>query len=374
MSNQNSQVNVIACNKNGVNCKDIGDNLTAVFIEDNTGKVSTYIYDRSTNKYIANGDISTEQRTNVLTPGSGYELAIDGNNITVDYRPNSGNTSQYDSIGTTYEANIGSKHLSAVVVGGIVAALVVGGTVLVFTKNPPAAGSSALGTGNVIGGAEAASVIGSLLNRLGGFLVPFLFGQNKAEAISNSFGLAASTLAPVDPLIIDLDGDGIETTGLQNGIMMDHQSDGFAELSSWVDTDDGIIVHDKNNNGIIDNGNEIFGDYLKYLPIKDALNLSSLLKFKYFCWILSSSKSFMNKSSEKLIATSLSIFDIFSASSLNKSERLYKSSLNFGDRFPFFDKFPKISEKAFSFSSAELQLLNFLSISIKSFISKSFKI
>ena len=28
MSNQNSQVNVIACNKNGVNCKDIGDNYT----------------------------------------------------------------------------------------------------------------------------------------------------------------------------------------------------------------------------------------------------------------------------------------------------------------------------------------------------------
>lgn len=101
--------------------------------------------------------------------------------------------------------------------------------------------------------------------------------------MSNTIKLAEKTLAPVDPLIIDLDGDGIETTGLQNGFMMDHQSDGFAELSSWVDTDDGIIVHNKNNNGIIDNGNEILDDYLKYLPIKDALNLSSLLKFKYFC-------------------------------------------------------------------------------------------
>ena len=123
-------------------------------------------------------------------------------------------------------------------------------------------------------------------------LSPYEKNKIKAALMSNDFdsplnaikaviGLAASALAPVDPLIIDLDGDGIETTGLQNGIMMDHQSDGFAELSSWVDTDDGIIVHDKNNNGIIDNGNEILDDYLKYLPIKDALNLSSLLKFKY---------------------------------------------------------------------------------------------
>lgn len=101
--------------------------------------------------------------------------------------------------------------------------------------------------------------------------------------MSNTIKLAEKTLAPVDPLIIDLDGDGIETVSLDEGVFFDQSSDGFAELSSWVDTDDGIIVHDKNNNGIIDNGNEILDDYLKYLPIKDALNLSSLLKFKYFC-------------------------------------------------------------------------------------------
>ena len=100
------------------------------------------------------------------------------------------------------------------------------------------------------------------------------------NAIKAVFGLAASTLAPVDPLIIDLDGDGIETTGLQNGFMMDHQSDGFAELSSWVDTDDGIIVHDKNNNGIIDNGNEIFGDnYIKENGTKASSGFDALSDF-----------------------------------------------------------------------------------------------
>ena len=81
-------------------------------------------------------------------------------------------------------------------------------------------------------------------------------------------------------MILDLDGDGIETTGLQNGFMMDHQSDGFAELSSWVDTDDGIIVHDKNNNGIIDNGNEIFGDnYIKENGTKASSGFDALSDF-----------------------------------------------------------------------------------------------
>ena len=63
-----------------------------------------------------------------------------------------------------------------------------------------------------------------------------------------------------DPLIIDLDGNGIETTPLTDGMMMDHDKDGFKELSAWVGGNDGILAYDKNNNGVIDNGNELFGD------------------------------------------------------------------------------------------------------------------
>ena len=68
----------------------------------------------------------------------------------------------------------------------------------------------------------------------------------------------------VDPLIVDLDGNGIETTPLTDGMMIDHEGDGFKELSSWVGGNDGILAYDKNGNGIIDNGNELFGDnYIK---------------------------------------------------------------------------------------------------------------
>ncbi len=48
---------------------------------------------------------------------------------------------------------------------------------------------------------------------------------------------------PVDTLILDLDGDGIETTTLENRIYFDHETDWFAEKSSWAGSN--IIMFDK---------------------------------------------------------------------------------------------------------------------------------
>jgi hypothetical protein len=44
-----------------------------------------------------------------------------------------------------------------------------------------------------------------------------------------------------DPVLIDLNGDGIKTTSLNEGIYIDHESDGFAEKSAWVSSEDGIL-------------------------------------------------------------------------------------------------------------------------------------
>ncbi|MCG8709142.1 hypothetical protein JHU04_002376 [Brenneria sp. 4F2] len=60
------------------------------------------------------------------------------------------------------------------------------------------------------------------------------------------------------PLILDLDGDGVETA--DNGVFFDHDGNGFAEFSGWVGKDDGLLVLDKNANGQIDDGNELFGN------------------------------------------------------------------------------------------------------------------
>ena len=62
------------------------------------------------------------------------------------------------------------------------------------------------------------------------------------------------------PLIVDLDGDGVETTTIENGTHFDHDGNGFAEKSGWVGKDDGLLVRDINGNGEIDNGTELFGN------------------------------------------------------------------------------------------------------------------
>lgn len=63
-----------------------------------------------------------------------------------------------------------------------------------------------------------------------------------------------------DPLAVDLDHDGLETTGIQNGVMFDIDGDGEKERTSFIAGDDGMIVLDKNNNSKIDDVTELFGD------------------------------------------------------------------------------------------------------------------
>ena len=63
-----------------------------------------------------------------------------------------------------------------------------------------------------------------------------------------------------DPLVIDLNGDGVKGTSLDYSINFDLNSDGFKEATSWIDSNDAFIAIDKNANGIIDNGSELFGD------------------------------------------------------------------------------------------------------------------
>src|SRR6056297_2682870 len=64
----------------------------------------------------------------------------------------------------------------------------------------------------------------------------------------------------VDPLILDLDGDGIETISRASSRMhFDFDGDYFAEQSGWLSGDDGFLVSDDNSNGIIDDISEMFG-------------------------------------------------------------------------------------------------------------------
>ena len=78
-------------------------------------------------------------------------------------------------------------------------------------------------------------------------------------------GAAATVVPRLDPLVLDLDGDGIETTGSRDAVVLfDHDVDGVKTGTGWVKPDDGWLVLDRNGNGTIDSGRELFGvDTLK---------------------------------------------------------------------------------------------------------------
>jgi len=88
----------------------------------------------------------------------------------------------------------------------------------------------------------------------------------QALVISTFFTAAARWIQPVvggrDPLTFDLNGNGIETVPINsaNPILFDHTGSGMKVATGWVAPSDGFLVLDRNANGAIDNGTELFGD------------------------------------------------------------------------------------------------------------------
>lgn len=62
------------------------------------------------------------------------------------------------------------------------------------------------------------------------------------------------------PLAIDLNANGIQTLSSNSNIAFDFDSNKTPIQTGWLHPDDGFLVWDKNNDGVIDNGEELFGD------------------------------------------------------------------------------------------------------------------
>jgi Ca2+-binding RTX toxin-like protein len=65
----------------------------------------------------------------------------------------------------------------------------------------------------------------------------------------------------ISPIVLDLDGDGVETISIDRQVHFDHDGNSFAESTGWVGRDDGLLVYDRNGNGTVDTGAELFGSY-----------------------------------------------------------------------------------------------------------------
>ncbi len=62
----------------------------------------------------------------------------------------------------------------------------------------------------------------------------------------------------VAPIVLDLDGDGIEYINIsENNVLFDVDNDGELEKTAWVGEDDGLLVYDYDRDGLINKADEI---------------------------------------------------------------------------------------------------------------------
>jgi hypothetical protein len=97
------------------------------------------------------------------------------------------------------------------------------------------------------------SVAGSLSEANGGEFTL----RHSGESINISVSMQANM---ADPLILDLDGDGIDLRSAEDGAIFDIDGDGSKDQTAFIQGDDALLYLDQNSNGTADSGNELFGD------------------------------------------------------------------------------------------------------------------
>ena len=72
---------------------------------------------------------------------------------------------------------------------------------------------------------------------------------------------AECVFTPGSPLVIDVGGKGFKLTSVDEGVRFDIDGDGVCEQVSWTaaDAENAFLAFDRNGNGVIDDGTELFG-------------------------------------------------------------------------------------------------------------------
>ncbi|WP_283130576.1 Calx-beta domain-containing protein [Enterovibrio norvegicus] len=86
-------------------------------------------------------------------------------------------------------------------------------------------------------------------------------GTLNAKGAQSGWAVGSKYVNPsVTPIVLDLDGDGIETSDVtENPVHFDYDGDGKDVKTGWIAGGDGLLVRDINKDGQINDGSELFG-------------------------------------------------------------------------------------------------------------------
>jgi Ca2+-binding RTX toxin-like protein len=135
-------------------------------------------------------------------------------------------------------------------------AIVIDGKVLYGSQDAPVAGGKwvdCLGNTYEWDGVNGSGLV------INGKITVQNFKSGDLGIVLNEFPEAK--IIRIDPLVIDLNGNGVELTDIENSTAyFDLDGDGIKEKVQWVNSNDGILVLDRNSDGQINGVDELFGN------------------------------------------------------------------------------------------------------------------
>ena len=103
-----------------------------------------------------------------------------------------------------------------------------------------------------------------------------VLSDTQVSAIASTVGLDAPHLNALSdlatPLVLDLNGDGVRTVGIDAGIRFDLEAAGKATQVGWISPHDGFLALDRNHDGTINSGSELFGSATQLSDGRTARN------------------------------------------------------------------------------------------------------
>jgi len=119
-------------------------------------------------------------------------------------------------------------------------------------------------SGNISTGRQSQALtteeMSASLARRNSYELNLKFRQNTSVEERIGISLEELGIKKVDPLVLDLDGKGIQLTEAGKGAIFDVTADGKLDSTAWVKGNTALLTYDRNGNGVVDNGSELFGD------------------------------------------------------------------------------------------------------------------